>query len=148
MSNILIIDDQPYLRELFSLELVDEGYGVESIPTAESAILRIRHSKPDLVLLDLYLDGFEGWDVLRQIKKWAPRIPVLIVTANNNYADDPRLSSADGYVFKSFTNLTELKKKIAEIIDRKAVPSTQGWESVQTGLNIHDWVAISQNTMS
>jgi two-component system response regulator (stage 0 sporulation protein F) len=147
MSNILIIDDQPYLRELFSLELVDEGYGVEIIPSAESAILRIRHSKPDLVLLDLYLDGFEGWDVLRQIKRWNPDTPVLIVTAYDNYTDDPRLSNAHRYVLKSFSNLTELKKKIAVIINRKAVPRTQGWESVQTGFNIHDWVAISQNTM-
>jgi CheY-like chemotaxis protein len=144
MSDILIIDGQPYLRELFSLELVDEGYSVESVPCAESAILHIRHSKPDLVLLDLYLDGFEGWNVLRQIKSWDPDIPVLIVTAYDNYEDDPRLSSADGYVLKSFTNLSELKKKIAEIINTKAVPSTQGWEPVHTGLNVHDWAAISQ----
>jgi two-component system response regulator (stage 0 sporulation protein F) len=144
MSSILIVDDQPYLRELFSQELVDEGYGIESVPCAESAILHIRHSKPDLVLLDLYLDGFEGWDVLRQIKRWAPQIPVLIVTAYDNYEDDPRLSSADVYVLKSFTNLTELKKKMAEIIDRKAVFHPQSWEPIYTGLNTHDSVAIGQ----
>lgn len=67
MSSILIVDDQPYLRDLFSQELVDEGYGVESVPGAESVMLSLRRSTPDLVLLDLYLDGFEGWDVLRQI---------------------------------------------------------------------------------
>jgi two-component system response regulator (stage 0 sporulation protein F) len=144
MSNILIIDDQPYLRELFSQELVDEGYGVEIVPSTESAILRIRRSKPDLVLLDLYLDGFEGWDVLRQIKRWAPQIPVLIVTAYDNYTDDPRLASAEGYVLQSFINLTEFKRKVAQIIDRKAVPQPQSWESVSTGLNADDKVAISQ----
>jgi two-component system response regulator (stage 0 sporulation protein F) len=144
MSNILIIDDQPYLRELFSQELVDEGYGVENVPCAEPAILLIRRSKPDLVLLDLYLDGFEGWNVLRQIERWDPDLPVLIVTAYDNYADDPRLSSADGYVLKSFTNLTELKKKITEIIDRKAVFHSQSWEPVHAGLNTHDSAAIGQ----
>jgi CheY-like chemotaxis protein len=144
MSNILIVDDQPYLRELFSEELTDEGYGVVSVPDAESVMGCLQHSKPDLVLLDLYLDGFEGWDVLREIKRWDPHIPVVIVTAYDNYMDDPRLSSADGYVLKSFTNLTELKKKVAEILNRKADPHQQSWYPIQTRLNTHDRVAISQ----
>ena len=144
MSNILIVDDQPYLRELFSQELLDEGYGVEDVPDAESLMLYLEHWKPDLVLLDLYLDGFQGWDLLREIKRRDPDIPVLIVTAYDNYMDDPRLSSADGYVLKSFTNLTELKKKIAEILSRKADPHKQGWYPVQTGFRTHDRVVISQ----
>lgn len=143
MSNILIVDDQPYLGELFSQELVDEGYGVVSVPSAESVILHLRRSKPDLVLLDLYLDGCEGWDVLRQIKRWAPHTPVLIVTACDNYADDSRLSSSDRYILKSFTNLTELKKKVAEILNRKTVSHPKSWESVQTRFNTHDRVVIS-----
>lgn len=144
MSNILIVDDQPYLRELFSQELVDEGYGVETVPRAESVILRLRRSKPDLILLDLYLDGFEAWDVLRLIKRWAPHTPVLIVTAYDNHADDSRLSSSDRFILKSFTDLTELKKKVAEIIDRKAVLYPQSGEPVHTGLNTHGRVAIGQ----
>ena len=144
MSTILIVDDQPYLRRLFSQELVDEGYGVETVPSAESVILRLRRSKPDLVLLDLYLDGFERWDVLRLIKRWAPQIPVLIVTAYDNHADDPRLSSSDRFILKSFTDLTELKKKVAQIIDRKAVLHPRSGEAIHTELNTHDRVAISQ----
>jgi CheY-like chemotaxis protein len=144
MSNILIVDDQPYLRELLSQELVDEGYGVESVPNAESVMLCPQHWKPDLVLLDLYLDGFQGWDLLREIKGWAADIPVLIVTAYDNYMDDPRLSSADGYVLKSFTNLTELKNKIAEILTRTADPHKQGWYLVQTGSRTRDGVVISE----
>lgn len=144
MSNILIVDDQPYLRELFSRELVDEGYSVESVSSAEAVVLRLRRSKPDLVLLDLYLDGFQGWDILCQIKRWDPDIPVLIVTAYDNFMDDPRLSSADGYVLKSFTNLTELKNKVAEIIGRKADSYGQRWYPVQTGLRRRKKMAISQ----
>ncbi|MFC1869549.1 response regulator [Thermodesulfobacteriota bacterium] len=69
MPNILIIDDQPHLQELFSQDLADEGYGVVGIADAEAAKRYFRDSKPDLpdlVLLDLYLDGFEGWDLLRR----------------------------------------------------------------------------------
>jgi CheY-like chemotaxis protein len=116
MSTILIVDDQPYLRELFSEELMDEGYSVASVPDADSVWEYLRSSKPDLILLDLYLDGFEGWDVLQGIKSKYPQLPVLIVTAYDSYAEDPRVSQADGYLVKSFTALDGLKKKIAEAL--------------------------------
>ena len=124
MASILIIDDQPYIQELFSQELMNEGYGVVSAGDAESAKVYVENSKPDLVLLDLYLNGLEGWDVLHDIKSKDPHLPVLIVTAYDTYADDPRLSQADGYMVKSFVHLDELKQKIANVLGRKQVSST------------------------
>ena len=120
MSKILIVDEQPHLRELFSEELEDEGYRVVSIGNAESLSRYLGDSKPDLVLLDLYLNGFEGWVVLHDIKAKHPHLPVLIVTAYDSYADDPRLSQADGYVIKSFPGFDGLKRKIAEILGQEA----------------------------
>jgi DNA-binding response OmpR family regulator len=125
MANILIVDDQPHLQELFSQELVDEGYEVASLSDAESVSGYLRDSKPDLVLLDLYLNGFEGWDVLHDIKSRFPQLPVLIVTAYDSHVDDPRVSEADGYVIKSFIALDDLKQKIAHILGPKA-PSEMG----------------------
>jgi len=121
MASILIIDDQPYIQELFSQELMNEGYGVVSAGDAESAKVYVENSKPDLVLLDLYLNGLEGWDVLHDIKSKDPHLPVLIVTAYDTYADDPRLSQADGYVVKSFVHIDELKQKIANVLGQKQV---------------------------
>ena len=116
MANILIVDDQPHLQELFLQELTDEGYSVASVSDAESVRGYLTDSKPDLVLLDLYLNGFEGWDVLRDIKNKYPHLPVLIVTAYDSYVDDPRVSQADGYIIKSFVALDRLKQKIAEVL--------------------------------
>lgn len=116
MANILIVDDQPHLQELFSEELVDEGHRAVSVSDAESVKGYLKDSKPDLILLDLYLNGFEGWDVLRDIKSKYPHLPVLIVTAYDSYVDDPRLSQADGYIIKSFVALDRLKQKIAEVL--------------------------------
>ena len=121
MASILIIDDQPYIQELFSQELMNEGYGVVSAGDAESAKVYVENSKPDLVLLDLYLNGLERWDVLHDIKSKDPHLPVLIVTAYDTYADDPRLSQADGYVVKSFVHFDELKHKIANVLGQKQV---------------------------
>jgi len=116
MINILIVDDQPYLQEFFSEELTEEGYNIKGVRDVESARRHLRDSKPDVILLDLYLDGFEGWDVLHEIKHECPYLPVFIVTAYDNYADDPRLSEADGYVIKSFGALGKLKQKIDEAV--------------------------------
>jgi two-component system response regulator (stage 0 sporulation protein F) len=121
MASILIIDDQPYIQKLFSQELMDEGYKVLSTGDAESAKGYLENSKPDLVLLDLFLNGFEGWNVLQEIKRKDPHIPVLIVTAYDTYADDPRLSQADGYMVKSFVHFDELKHKIADVLGQKQV---------------------------
>jgi len=124
MSKVLIVDDQPHLQELFSLELIDEGYKVISVSDAESVIECVRDSKPDLVLLDLCLNGFEGFDLLHGIKAEYPHLPVLIVTAYDSYAADLRVSQADGYWVKNFFHFDELKEKILEVLGQK--PSTQG----------------------
>lgn len=118
MAKILIIDDQPYLQELFTQEFMDDGYNVVCVRDVESAKVHLNASKPDLVLLDLYLDGFEGWDLLSEIKNKDLDVPVIIVTAYDSYLDDPRVSQADGYVIKGFDAIGRLKEKIREVYIR------------------------------
>jgi two-component system response regulator (stage 0 sporulation protein F) len=116
MRSILIIDDQPHMRQLLSGELRDIGCEVESVDDVELVGQCFEHSSPDLVVLDLYLKGFDGWEVLRDIKRRHPRVPVLIVTAYDSYRNDPRASQADGYMVKSFAHLGKLKQKIADLL--------------------------------
>ena len=123
MASILIVDDQSYIQELFSQELMDEGYKVLSTGDAESARVYVENSKPDLVLLDLCLNGLEGWDLLHDIKSKDPHLPVIIVTAYDTYVDDPRVSQAAGYVVKSVVHFDELKQRIADVLGRKQVSS-------------------------
>jgi two-component system response regulator (stage 0 sporulation protein F) len=121
MARILIVDDQPHMEDLFSGELVDEGHQVMCVGDAESARTCLDSSMPDMVLLDLYLKGFNGWEVLRDIKNRNPHLPVLIVTAYDSFMDDPRVSQADGYIVKSFTHLDEIKERIHSILFRQPV---------------------------
>ena len=121
MNTILIVDDQPCVRELVSEELTLEGYRVITAGDAESVKGHLRFSRPDLVVLDLYLDGAEGFGVLRDIKEQIPNLPVIIFTAYDSYVDDPRLSQADGYVIKSIV-FDELKGKVADALSRKPAP--------------------------
>ena len=118
MAKILIVDDQPCVREILSEELILEGYRVATAGDAESISGHLRFSRPDLVLLDLYLDGCNGIGVLGDIKRQHPDLPVIIFTAYDSYREDPRLSQADGYIIKS-TVLDELKGKIADVLSRQ-----------------------------
>jgi len=124
MAKILIADDQPCVRELLSEELISEGYRVATAGDAESVRGHLRSSRPDLVLLDLYLDGLDGFGVLRDIKRQHPDLPVIIYTAYDSYVDDPRASRADGYVIKCVV-LDELKRKIADVLGRKPSPQDE-----------------------
>jgi len=100
MAHILIVDDRPYVREFFSEELAHEGYQVESVGDAASTWGYLKDSRPDLVLLDLYLNGFEGRDVLRDMERKYPNLPVMILTAKNGFSENSRLSLAHFHVIK------------------------------------------------
>ncbi len=121
MGSILIIDDQPCVRELVSEELSLEGYQVHGVGNEKSVREYLLFLQPDLVLLDLYLGGPEGFGLLEDIKRQYPHLPVIIFTAYDTFMDDPRLSRADGYVIKSI-DLDELKDKIADLFRQKSIP--------------------------
>lgn len=123
MPNILIVDDQPCVQQLLSEELIREGYRVASVGDAKSLKEHLIFSQPDLVLLDLYLDGPEGFGLLEDIKRQYPRLPVIIVTAYDTYREDPRLSHADGYVVKNIC-FDELKLKIARVLGQQRALQT------------------------
>jgi DNA-binding NtrC family response regulator len=116
MANILIIDDQKWVIDLCREELAGEGHRVLATDYIESVRKNVFSFKPDLVLLNLYLKhGFVVWDILRDIKMQDPNLPLLIVTAHDNYLFDYRLSQADGYVIKSHSVCDELKQKISSL---------------------------------
>lgn len=122
MANILIIDDQAWVKDLCKEGLSGEGHNVSTTDDIESVRKNIFSFKPDLVLLNLYLKhGFVVWDILREIKMQGPDLPVLIFTAYDKYLFDSRLSQADGYVVKSHFLFDDLQQKIATLIYRRPV---------------------------
>jgi len=111
MCRVLIIDDQPYMGELLGEDLGAEGHEVLCVGDSAEVMDVLQHFRPDIVLLDLFLGGFEGWSLLSKIKQEDPILPVLIVTAYDTYKEDPRAARADGYVIKNF-DTDELKSTI------------------------------------
>jgi len=87
---VLVVDDDPSVRELMRRALEKEGFGVDEAEHGRAALERVRHRVPALILLDLMMpemDGFEFVAELRRHAEWR-RIPVIIVTAKELTGDE------------------------------------------------------------
>ena len=84
--DILIVDDERDIRELVAGVLSDEGYGCRTAADSTSALAAIDERRPSLVLLDVWLHGspMDGLEVLDEIKKREPELPVLIFSGHGN----------------------------------------------------------------
>src|SRR4030067_3737783 len=81
---ILVIDDEPILRESLEVALKTLGHDVIIAGTGEEGLELFRKENPDLVLLDHWLPGINGDEVLQKIKEREPEIPVIIMTAQGS----------------------------------------------------------------
>jgi len=116
MPAILIIDDQSYMQHLFEIELADNEYTIIHAENAQEARTFLENFCIDLVILDLYIAGFQGWDLLNDIKERYHNLPVLIVTAYDNFKNDPRAVKADGYLIKNFDNINYIGQKVHDLL--------------------------------
>jgi DNA-binding NtrC family response regulator len=81
---ILVIDDEPILRDSLEIALKASGYDVTTARTGEEGLELFKSERPDLALLDHWLPGINGDEVLRQIKEREPEIPVIVMTAQGS----------------------------------------------------------------
>jgi two-component system response regulator AtoC len=81
---ILVVDDEPILRDSLEVALKTSGYEVLTARTGEEGLGRFKKENPDLILLDHWLPGINGDEVLRRIKDEDPEIPIIIMTAQGS----------------------------------------------------------------
>ena len=112
-NKIMVVDDEEYIRVLYADELNEEGYQVVTMATGFNLIEKIEKEDPDLVILDIRLRGYNGLDLLHDIKDRFNDLPVGICSAYDTFRGDKKTADADFYVVRSF-DLTELKNNIAD----------------------------------
>ncbi len=81
---LLIVDDEEGIRETLSGIFEDEGYNVTAVASGEEALGVLREQSPDLVLLDVWLSGIDGIEILQEIKKTSPNLPVVMISGHGN----------------------------------------------------------------
>jgi two-component system nitrogen regulation response regulator NtrX len=84
--DILVVDDEPDIRELMAGVLGDEGYSVRTADTAERALEEVRSRTPRLVILDVWLQGsgMDGLSLLKYLKSIDPILPVIVISGHGN----------------------------------------------------------------
>ena len=120
MSRILIVDDDPGLRQLYQKVLSRQGYDVRLAANGADALLALEMSMPDLVMLDLAMPDMDGIALLRVIRRtpgWE-KIPVIVLTA---FTDSTRLAplaelNVAHQLTKAEFSVRELRAKIAECL--------------------------------
>src|SRR3954449_8419715 len=126
-GRILVVDDEPDIRELLRLNLEIEGYDVVLAPTGDAALATLAAESIDLVLLDVMMPGIDGWEVLSRIKSNGdPRrseVPVVMLTARAEDLDRVRggIEGAVRYITKPFS-VAELNDVVREALEGDPEP--------------------------
>jgi DNA-binding response OmpR family regulator len=100
---ILLVDDDALMRRSLAFHVEQAGYKVHTAANAEDALALVRHSPPDLVVLDIGLPGMDGLDTLRELKTQY-NLPVIFLTARRRELDEVvgLELGADDYITKPF----------------------------------------------
>jgi two-component system cell cycle response regulator DivK len=112
-KTILLVEDNPHNRKIFSGMLTHNGFRVREAETGDAALAAVAEEQPDLILMDLSIPGVDGWECTKRLKAdpKTERIPIIALTAHAMRGDEERARAAgcDGYLSKPIS-----PKKVVE----------------------------------
>jgi two-component system phosphate regulon response regulator PhoB len=131
-QHILIVEDEPSIAELISINLTHAGFAVSRALQADEALQLLRNTKPDLVILDWMMPGKSGVQFARELRSnpLTQAIPILMLTAKGEEADKVLGldAGADDYVTKPFSPKelvarvkALLRRHVFEVVEEKAL---------------------------
>ena len=118
MEKVLCVDDDLSLLRLYQEELTDEGYKVILAKDGKEALKKFEKESPNVVVMDIRMPVMDGIETLTAMLGKDRQVPVILNTAYPQYRENFMTWGAEAYVIKS-SDLTELKQKIREVLDRR-----------------------------
>ena len=126
-ERILIVEDDPNILRGLDLNLAMEGYKVRTAADGEEGLRIARTERPDLLIVDVMLPRLGGLELIRELRKEDPDMPILILSAKGQEADKVAglALGADDYVVKPF-GLKELLARIGAALRRRRATGATG----------------------
>lgn len=120
-KKVLIIEDDPFIADVYVLKLESEGYDVDTAPDGLKGLDAIKKKKYDIILLDILMPNMDGFKVLEQIKMIPgfSKVPVIILTNLSQKKDIQKgidLGASD-YIIKTKFTPTEVVKTINKVLE-------------------------------
>ncbi|MFH1656687.1 MAG: response regulator [Candidatus Nealsonbacteria bacterium] len=120
MKNILLIEDDPFLSDIYSTKLKRSGFDVRVAIDGEDAFEKIKEKMPDLALLDIVLPNIDGWEFLRKIKKDSALSSLKIVILSNlgqkKEIEKGLELGAEKYLIKAHYTPSEVVREVVKIL--------------------------------
>jgi len=112
IKKILVVDDEPALRDMIQLRAENMGYSVETAQNGAEALAKVRAGKFDLIISDVLMPVMDGFTFYKELKKTpaTAAIPVLILTARGKMEDTFKVVGADDFVAKPFDGKILMEK--------------------------------------
>jgi two-component system alkaline phosphatase synthesis response regulator PhoP len=121
MKKILLIEDDPFIIDIYTTKLKEEGFEVDVATNGEKALEKIKE-KPDLILLDIVLPGMDGWEILREIKKRKElkSIPVVVLSnlSQKSEVEKSVKLGATKYLIKANYTPSQVVEQIKECLKK------------------------------
>jgi DNA-binding response OmpR family regulator len=126
---VLVVEDEPQMRDLLTDNLEYEGYRVTAVDSAEQALVEFDRVPISLLLVDVMLPGMNGFELCQHLRSRGSRVPIIVLTARSNERDRVRGLDlgADDYVSKPFS-LEELMARARAQVRRDDWHSSTGPE--------------------
>lgn len=130
MATILIVDDDPYIRELVRVFMLNEGFDVVEASDGAEALKRLETVQADMVIMDIMMPNMDGWELCKELRAHYD-IPLLMLTAKGETAQKVKgfELGTDDYLVKPFEPV-ELAMRVKALLKRYKIASSQ---TVQVG---------------
>jgi DNA-binding response OmpR family regulator len=122
MAKILLIDDDPFISDMYILKFREHGFEIETAKDGKEGLEKIKKYPPDLILLDIVMPAMDGFEVLQELKKEGtiPKAKVILLT-NLGQKEDVEKGmklGADDYIIKAHFTPSEVVEKVKQLLQK------------------------------